>query len=161
MQNIIMSAVLACWASWQGHIVCPFLHSAICHSRSAIHPSPQGASISGCIVQGALQCVALMTLNGPFALPSCQRLQVQVLARGLIGDDPCCLVQALDPKGCRRVLWCSCMGLLVSAFLPAVPRVIAFVGIGAIMVAAYTHILNTSLLLQCFLYVAGAVSFIR
>jgi len=79
----------------------------------------------------------------------------------LIVGTPITQIMAMDPKGCRRVLWCSCMGLLVSAFLPAVPRVIAFVGIGAIMVAAYTHILNTSLLLQCFLYVAGAVSFIR
>lgn len=73
----------------------------------------------------------------------------------------CCCLQALDPSGDRTVLIAACGALLLAAFLPPLMRTSGFIAIGAVMVHQLWHIVDAPLILQCLLYVAGGVSFVR
>eukprot|EP00878_Enallax_costatus_P025444 GHUV01027222.1.p1 GENE.GHUV01027222.1~~GHUV01027222.1.p1 ORF type:complete len:119 (+),score=33.02 GHUV01027222.1:277-633(+) len=70
-------------------------------------------------------------------------------------------MMALDPEGDRRTLLIACAALLLAAFLRPLLRTIGFIAIGAAMVFILRHIVDIPLLVECALYVAGGISFIR
>jgi hypothetical protein len=71
------------------------------------------------------------------------------------------VVQAVDPSGDRTILLAACGALLLAAFLPALLRTSGFIAIGAVMVHQLWHIVDAPLFLQCLIYVAGGVVFVR
>jgi hypothetical protein len=71
------------------------------------------------------------------------------------------MLQAVDPSGDRTVLLAACGALLLAAFLPALLRTSGFIAIGAVMVHQLWHIVDAPLFLQCLIYVAGGVVFVR
>lgn len=70
-------------------------------------------------------------------------------------------MQAFDPSGNRTGLLVASGALLLAAFLPPVPRTVGFMAIGSVLVYMLPHIIDMSLILQCLLYLAGGMCFIR
>lgn len=94
-----------------------------------------------------------------FTPPHSNPVKLLYTARGL--NQGILFVQAFDPSGDRTGLLLACGALLVAAFLPPLWRTVGFVGIGSLLVYMLRHVVDASLLLQCLLYVAGSVCFIR
>uniref|UniRef100_A0A383V9U8 Uncharacterized protein n=1 Tax=Tetradesmus obliquus TaxID=3088 RepID=A0A383V9U8_TETOB len=79
----------------------------------------------------------------------------------LIVGTPLTQMMAVDPSGDRTILLAACGALLLAAFLPALLRTSGFIAIGAVMVHQLWHIVDAPLFLQCLIYVAGGVVFVR
>ncbi|KAF8065666.1 NAA20 [Scenedesmus sp. PABB004] len=79
----------------------------------------------------------------------------------LIVGTPLTQLMALDPGHDRTTLLVASAALLGAAFLPPAPRTAGFIGIGAVMVWTLQHIVDGPLVVQCLLYVAGGLAFVR
>jgi hypothetical protein len=74
---------------------------------------------------------------------------------------PALPMQAVHPHGDTTIMAISGLALLLAAFFPPLLRTVSFVGIGSVMVAHYSYLVNVNLGCQLAMYVAGAVTFVR
>ena len=67
----------------------------------------------------------------------------------------------MRPGDSMLVMQSCTAALLGAAFLPPVPRTLAFVGLGATLFFSYFYIVNLNLCAQVALYLLGAAFFVR
>lgn len=79
----------------------------------------------------------------------------------LIIGTPMTAVMASRPAGPFTVLWAATAGLIISAFLRPLPRVIGFIACGGAVMFFYYWIINLNLAAQIVIHLTGAAFFIR